>query len=94
MAKLRVRYRNGETDEWELHERMDLKRLGGQLTKAMDGSIALRFGTASETGAPSDYATVALRMSDIIMWTIDGFVDDAALIGAWAEMDSTPLEGT
>lgn len=86
-ARLRVRYETGDTDEWELHERMDLHRLGDQLNEGWQGRLIVGFGVASREGdAPIDYGMVALRMAKVIAWEIDGFVDFENLIGPILEM--------
>jgi hypothetical protein len=89
MAHIRVRYKNGEEDEWLLHERMDLRHFVSFVGRAFarsDGGTA--FGIAPEEGTfVADYGMVGVRWGEVVAWTIDGLVDDAALVGPWAEAD-------
>lgn len=84
MATLRVRYRSGDTDEWDLHERMPLQDLGRTLATTVGPGRMVSFGVASPSGAQTDYGMVGLKLDDIVMWHIDGFVDDEFILSAWA----------
>lgn len=91
MATLRVRYRNGETDEWEVHERLDGLDLMRALWEALANRGISSFAVASEVGAgTSDYGRVALAMSDVAMWHLDGQVDFQSDAALWAELENPP----
>lgn len=83
MATLRVRYRDGSEDEWELHERMQLEPLARAMHERMARGGGVAFGVESRSQRPSDFAFIGLRFSDIIMWEIDGFVDEEWLATIW-----------
>lgn len=85
MATLRVRYRNGDTDEWKLHERMDLQMLGSKIAKVWPGNHVIALGVAPdlETDTGPDYAMVWLRLTDLVMLEINGYVDDEFLASVW-----------
>jgi hypothetical protein len=83
MATLRVRYRDGSEDVWSLHEQMPLRGLGDGLHRAMRPGGGISFGVESKSGELHDYAMVALRMDDVIMWELDWFVDEERLASWW-----------
>jgi hypothetical protein len=88
MAQIRVPHQSGETDEWTLHDRMDLPGLHESVSHAFRDGGKLSFGVASEeTDRVVDYGMAAVNFDDVVSWTIDGFVDDAALLGAWSELN-------
>jgi len=88
MATLSVRFRSGDEAEWEIHERVDLRRAEYRIANAILGGRPVVVGTASRGAAtPADFGRVGINASEIASWHIDGFVDDAALLGPWAEAD-------
>lgn len=92
MAMLRVRYRSGDTDEWTLHDRMDLRQLASLMHRGLVDKI-VSFGAAAEKETtPADFAMVGLRMSEVVSWHIDGMLEEAALIGPWSEDQSFEAE--
>ncbi len=89
MATLRVRFRDGDTDEWTMHERMDLGDLAKFLTESLGRPSIVSFGIASRSGdTPADYGFLGLRMAEVIWWDLDGMVDEEALLGPWSEADA------
>jgi hypothetical protein len=87
MAHVRVRYKSGEEDEWMLHERLDLRDLVQTITRSFVRPTGLsNFGIASESEtSTADYGMAGVRWSEVVSWSVDGLVDDAALIGPWSE---------
>jgi hypothetical protein len=90
MATLRVRYRNGETDEWRLTDELAME-LSKFLLKLLDASAkgaVFSFPISPEEGAPgTDFGYVALRLEEVVGWHLDGFVNSAAAAAVWAEME-------
>ena len=81
LAVLRVRYKNGDTDEWTLSDRTDLHQLARTLHAALVGTMAVSFGVAPKEGTePLDFGFVGLQMPEVVMWEIDGFLDEAATL--------------
>jgi hypothetical protein len=92
MATLRVRYRNGETDEWEIHERMKGLDVAKALWVGMDRE-SVNFAVADRSGGgPADYGRVTLRMSEVAMWHLDGLIDFPSDVGVWTEQQDPPSE--
>jgi hypothetical protein len=84
MATLRVRYRDGSEDVWSRHEQMQLNGLGDALHRALCQGGGISFGVESKSGASRlRGGMVALRMDDMIMWELDGFVDEERLASWW-----------
>jgi hypothetical protein len=92
MARITVRFRNGDTSEWELHESMDLGNLATVLTQATGGRGVTSFGVASESGRSTDYGFVGLAMADVISWHIDGMLDPEVAARILAELQTPPNE--
>jgi hypothetical protein len=92
MAVVRVRYRTGDEESWELHDQMDLSELSRHLFQGMAGPKIGGFGIASKVASAStDYGMVCLRLSEVVMVEVDGMVDEAAAAALWAEGE--PLDG-
>jgi hypothetical protein len=89
MAMLRVRYRNGETDEWEIHERMTGLDVAKALWLGM-GREAVNIAVADQSGGPADYGRVTLRMSEVAMWHLDGMIEFKSDVGVWNEQQGPP----
>lgn len=84
MATLRVRYRDGETDEWSLSEQMDLQELAKTFHFAMGQGNCVSLGVETRTGHEGvDYGFMGLRMDDVVMWEIDGLLDEARAASVW-----------
>lgn len=86
MATLRVRYRTGDTDEWVLHDRMDEEEVQQALVKAMrhDGQISFTYQT-KEGSDPVDYGRAFIRLSEVLMWEIDGLLNEELMASVWDE---------
>jgi hypothetical protein len=84
MATLRVRYRNGETDEWEIHERMKALEVTETLWKGMNGFVSFT-SISHPTSAAAEFGRVGLRMNEVSMWQVDGLLDFPTDVGVWAE---------
>jgi hypothetical protein len=87
MAMLRVRYATGGTDEWSLHEQMVLEDLCKLLHKGMASKNIVAVGIVSPSGEEVDFGFVGLRMQDVVMWEIDGFVDEERMLSWWRSKD-------
>lgn len=76
MARLRVRYRSGETDEWTINERINSGELAAALGRAISEGGTVGFATDSEVGIEGvDYGFVGLRGNEMASWWLDGLVD-------------------
>jgi hypothetical protein len=85
MGKIRVRYRSGEIDEWQLNEGMNLPDLV-KVLRSSNPTAAISFGVAADQPTTAyDFGQVGIRMSEIASWHVDGMLDDAGLIGPWSE---------
>ena len=84
MATLRVRYRDGSEDVWNLHERgAPLNELARTLHERNGREASVAFGVESRSEKTPDYAFVGLRMNEVVMWEIDGFLDEEFLASVW-----------
>jgi hypothetical protein len=87
MASIEVRFKNGDTDEWELHEAMDLRELVKKLTRGTaSGMGVVSLGVRSEGGGAADYDFVGLSMGEVVSWQIRGLFDVKADAALWQEL--------
>jgi hypothetical protein len=87
VASLRVRYRNGDTDEWHLAEQMDTQELADHLRIASAKGHLVGFGVPSEVGERGvDYGWAMVRMSEVVMLHIEGMVNLRGL-AMWTPSD-------
>lgn len=87
MALLRVRYRTGDTDEWELHERMNADKTAVQLMRTWAQGGLFSFTTVTEVGSERvDYSRVILRTRELTMAQVDGLLDYSDL-AVWQDPD-------
>jgi hypothetical protein len=90
MTTLRVRYRNGEEDEFQVREQHQAKDVAALLHRGLASNSTIMLGLASRRGhTVAAYAVVALRMGDVVMWELDPVQDDGRLLAAFMN-DQTP----
>ena len=75
MAGLRVRYRNGDTDEWFFHERSNVEDLYQQLSRTFASGGKVGFGAAARSEETTEYAMINLDLNEIVMMEFDGMLD-------------------
>jgi hypothetical protein len=96
MARLEVRFKDGSTDGWGLHEAFDLNELARVLTKSTGTSKTVSFGVLpANEGGSADFGFVGLQMSEVVSWEIKGMFDAATGAALWAELqgsDEEPLD--
>lgn len=85
MAKVIVRYTNGDEDEWELTEVVNL----GTLVKTFasigrDGMVS--FAVTSEHGGAADFDFVGVRTAELSTWRVEGLVDPGSAAAIWDEL--------
>ena len=76
MATMKIRWRTGDLDLWEINDQVDLDRLHQGMAaafKSKDNIIS--FGTEAETGEETDYGFVWFHMDDVLWWQIDNQAD-------------------
>jgi hypothetical protein len=66
MPIIEVRFKDGSTDGWELHEAFDLDELARTLTRSTGTAKTISFGVLAEGGGSADYGFVGLRMSEVV----------------------------
>ena len=81
MATILVRYANGDEDDWELHEAVDLPGLVRKLSLTHQGG-AMSFSVVPKSGRSYDFGYVGIRIDQVASWHIDGLVDPGQLFGA------------
>jgi hypothetical protein len=94
MTTLRVRYRNGVEDEFQIREQHQPKDVAALLHRGLAGSSTIVLGLASRRGHTiAAYAVVALRMGDVVMWELDPIADDGRLLAAFMLEQSPGVAG-
>jgi hypothetical protein len=84
MTTLRVRYRSGGEDEFQVREQHQPKDVAALLHQGLAGSSTIILGLASRRGQTvGAYAVVALRMGEVVMWELDPIADDGRLLAAF-----------
>jgi hypothetical protein len=86
MRGVRVRFRNGSTDEWEVKEAMRLAELVGYFRSAFSNQSVMAFATASERNAPTDFDIVGLNMADVVSWQVIGLDNPNQEAALWDEL--------
>jgi hypothetical protein len=94
MATLKVRYRDGSEEDWELHDAVRLRELAARLNVALAGqSPTVAFGVAAESGDSTQYGIVILRLADVTMASIDGMTDEGSAAALFAELEALTSDG-
>ena len=84
MTTLRVRYRSGQQDEFQVREQHQPKDVAALLHRGLANDATVVLGLASRAGHTSDaYAVVGLRMNDVVMWELDPISDNGKLLAAF-----------
>jgi hypothetical protein len=84
VTKLRVRYRSGHEDEFQVKEEHQPKDVAALLHRGLASDSMVVLGLASRAGhKAASYAVVGLRMSDVVMWELDPISDDGKLLAAF-----------
>lgn len=84
MTTLRVRYRSGQDDAFQLREQHQPKDVAALLHRGMASDLTVVLGLASRAGHTAGaYAVVGLRMTDVVMWELDPIADDGRLLAAF-----------
>lgn len=89
MASIEVRFKDGSTDEWELHEAFDLTEFARVLTTSTGTAKTISFGVVTEGGGSADFGFVGLRMSEVVSWEIKGMFDTTTGAALWAELQGS-----
>ena len=83
-TKLRVRYRSGLEDEFQVREQHQPKDVAALLHRGLATHSMVVLGLASRAGHTAhSYAVVGLRMNDVVMWELDPIADDGKLLAAF-----------
>jgi hypothetical protein len=93
MASLRVRFKDGSTDEWQLKDGMNLEELVERLARSTGAERSISFGAESESGASADYNFVGLAMAEVVPWEMIGMFDYEHGAALWAELNTLPEQG-
>jgi hypothetical protein len=91
---VRVRYRDGSTDEWEVKEAMRLERLVDYFRASFREDRLMAFATASEASQEA-HDIVGLRVTDVVSWQVIGLTDskqEAALLDALKSLEDDESE--
>jgi hypothetical protein len=87
MRGVRVRFRDGSTDEWEVKDAMRLEDLATGFRRTLGKPQAISFAAASEGNAPTDYDLVGLFMADAVSWQVFGLANPQQEAALWAELE-------
>jgi hypothetical protein len=88
MPTVRVRYRDGSEDTWEIHPAARTDTLSGRLANALARGSVFGLGvTSDEDSGLNAYGFVVLRLADVIMVEINGLTDVRAEAALFAELD-------
>ena len=88
MASIHIRFLNGETDSWQLHDTQKPNEVLRAMFRIMSIGGSFGFGVQTEEGQDGiDYGMVLLRMNEVSRVHIDGILDEKAFLGTWAEVD-------
>jgi hypothetical protein len=86
MRGVRVRYRDGSTDEWEVKDAMNLKDLVDAFRHRFYAAGQLSFAVTSEGGLPTDYAILGLNLADVVSWQVLGLSNPEEEMALWGEL--------
>lgn len=87
MPNIEVRFKNGDTAVWDLHDGMNLPDLVKKLTRGTaSGTGVVSLGVRSEGGGAADYDFVGLAMGEVASWQVRGLFDVKAGAALWQEL--------
>jgi hypothetical protein len=90
LAFLRVRYRTGDTDEWTIPELVNLDDLHSKLHRGLKNQAMVGFATTAESGEETDFGYAWVRMREVTMFHVDGFVDFERIASHWEPTTDDP----
>src|SRR2546427_11127890 len=94
MTTLRVRYRSGGEDEFQVREQHQPKDVAALLHQGLAGSSTIILGLASRRGPTvGSYAVGALPMGEGGMWELDPIPDDGRPLAAVLPRQATGAAG-
>jgi hypothetical protein len=92
MASIQVRFKDGGTAEWELHEAFDLDNLVRLLTRLTGTSEMISFVVPAEKGMSAEFGFVGLRMAEVVSWEVKGMFDSTNGAAIWDELQALSQE--
>jgi hypothetical protein len=92
MATIEIRFKDGSTDEWELHEAFDLDKLVRLLRRLTGTSETISFGVSAERGGSAEFGFVGLRMTEVVSWEVKNMFDTRTGAAMWAELQGLSQE--
>jgi hypothetical protein len=88
MAKITIRFFNGDEAEWTLHDAMDLGRLAKDFAMVSGGWMSFGVASEQEEAGVADYGFVGVRMEHVASWHIEGMVDPKVAAALFAELQT------
>jgi hypothetical protein len=92
MANLEVRFKDGSTAEWELHETFDLDNLVGLIARLSGTSETVSFSVPAKDGLSGEFGFVGLRMDEVVSWEVNGLFDTTNGAAMWSELQALSQE--
>jgi hypothetical protein len=90
MTTLRVRYRSGQQDEFQVRGQHQPKDVAALLHRGLATDSMVVLGLDSRAGHTAGaYAVVGLRMNEVVMWELDPIADNGKLLAAFM-LDQAP----
>jgi hypothetical protein len=90
MTTLRVRYRSGQQDEFQVRGQHPPKDVAALLHRGLARDSLVVLGLDSRAGHTAGaYAVVGLRMNEVVMWELDPIADNGELLAAFM-LDQAP----
>jgi hypothetical protein len=84
VTTLRVRYRSGQQDEFQVRGQHQPKDVAALLHRGLAKDSMVVLGLSSRAGHTADaYAVVGLRMNEVVMWELDPIADNGQLLAAF-----------
>jgi hypothetical protein len=93
MASIEIRFKDGSTKDWDLHEELDLDNLVRLLKRLTGTSKSISFGVPVERGASGEFGFVGLRMTEVVYWEVKGMFQTKKGAAMWAELQGLSQEG-
>lgn len=87
MRGVRIRYRDGSTDEWSVKDAMPMEKLADYFRLGFASGRKIAFAAESEDGRPSDLNVVGVNLADVVSWQVSGLSNLEQETVLWAELD-------
>jgi hypothetical protein len=87
MRGVRVRFRDGSTDEWEVKEAMSLARLSDYFRRGFVEGKRIAFAAVSDDDRPSDLSIVGINLTDVVSWQVLGLSNLEHEAALWSELE-------